>query len=79
MPRSLPPTSSTTSIGRCRTAPATQQTVAMASAAKPAADGAAQAANNDSSTLDKTSLVGKIFIAFGALLTMASAARMFMA
>jgi hypothetical protein len=59
--------------------PATQQTVAMASAARPLADGAAQAANNDSSTLDKTSLVGKIFIAFGALLTMASAARMFMA
>jgi len=54
------------------------QTVAMASA-KPAADGAAQAANSDSSTLDKTSLIGKIFIAFGALLTMASAARMFMA
>ena len=54
------------------------QTVAMASA-KPAADGTAQAANNDSSTLDKTSLIGKIFIAFGALLTMASAARMFMA
>ena len=40
---------------------------------------AAQAATNDSSTLDKTSLIGKIFIAFGALLTMASAARMFMA
>lgn len=57
--------------------PATQ-TVAMASA-KPAAEGAAQAANNESSTLDKTSLIGKIFIAFGALLTMASAARMFMA
>jgi hypothetical protein len=54
------------------------QTVAMASA-KPAADGAAQAANSDSSTLDKTSLIGKIFIAFGALLTMASAARMLMA
>ena len=54
------------------------QTVAMASA-KPAADGPAQAANSDSSTLDKTSLIGKIFIAFGALLTMASAARMFMA
>ena len=54
------------------------QTVAMASA-KPAADGTAQAANNDSTTLDKTSLIGKIFIAFGALLTMASAARMFMA
>jgi len=60
-------------------APATStQTVAMASA-KPAAEGPAQAANNDSSTLDKTSLIGKIFIAFGALLTMASAARMFMA
>ncbi|WP_065756816.1 hypothetical protein [Bradyrhizobium paxllaeri] len=55
------------------------QTVAMASAAKPASEAAAQAANNDSSTLDKTSLIGKIFIAFGALLTMASAARMFMA
>ena len=54
------------------------QTVAMASA-KPAADDTAQAANNDSTTLDKTSLIGKIFIAFGALLTMASAARMFMA
>jgi hypothetical protein len=54
------------------------QTVAMAQA-KPAADGTAQAANNDSSTLDKTSLIGKIFIACGALLTMASAARMFMA
>ena len=54
------------------------QTVAMASP-KTAADGAAQAANSDSTTLDKTSLIGKIFIAFGALLTMASAARMFMA
>ena len=59
-------------------APATQQTVAMATA-KPAAEDPAQAAKSDSSTLDKTSLVGKIFIAFGALLTMASAARMFMA
>ena len=47
--------------------------------AKPAADSTAQAADSDSSTLDKTSLVGKIFIAFGALLTMASAARVFMA
>jgi len=54
------------------------QTVAMASA-KPASENPAQAANNDSSTLDKTSLIGKVFIAFGALLTMASAARMFMA
>jgi hypothetical protein len=54
------------------------QTVAMASP-KLAADGTAQAANGDSTALDKTSLIGKIFIAFGALLTMASAARMFMA
>jgi hypothetical protein len=58
-------------------APSTQ-TVAMASA-KPAAESPGQAATNDSSTLDKTSLIGKIFIAFGALLTVASAARMFMA
>jgi hypothetical protein len=37
------------------------------------------ASGSDSSTWDQTSLIGKIFIAFGALLTMASAARMFMA
>jgi hypothetical protein len=55
------------------------QTIAMASTSRPAAEGLAVAANNDSSTLDKTSLIGKIFIAFGALLTVASAARMFMA
>jgi len=53
------------------------QTVAMA-AVKPAPEAPALA-SNDSSTLDQTSLIGKIFIAFGALLTMASAARMFMA
>ncbi|ANW00644.1 hypothetical protein [Bradyrhizobium icense] len=57
--------------------PATQ-TVAMAST-NPASEASDQAANSDSSTLDKTSLIGKIFIAFGALLTVASAARMFMA
>ena len=60
-------------------APATSsQTVAMAST-KTGGGRPAQAATSDSSTLDKTSLIGKIFIAFGALLTMASAARMFMA
>ena len=48
-------------------------------AAKPAAAGAVRHRGNDSSTWDQTSLIGKIFIAFGALLTMASAARMFMA
>ncbi|WP_213285162.1 hypothetical protein [Bradyrhizobium sp. sGM-13] len=54
------------------------QTVAMAST-KPASETSDQVASNESSTLDKTSLIGKIFIAFGALLTVASAARMFMA
>jgi len=58
--------------------PAKQQTVAMASA-KAATPALVQASTNDSNTWDQTSLIGKIFIAFGALLTMASAARMFMA
>jgi hypothetical protein len=49
----------------------------MASADAPAAR--ATASSDDNSTWDQTSLIGKIFIAFGALLTMASAARMFMA
>lgn len=53
-------------------------TVAMA-ADKPAPSAPVLASNNESSTWDQTSLIGKIFIAFGALLTMASAARMFMA
>ncbi len=34
---------------------------------------------SESTSLDRTSLIGKIFIGFGALLTMASAARMFIA
>jgi hypothetical protein len=69
------------------TAPAPQaqaapspQTVAMAATAIKAGPPApAPAMANDSSTWDQTSLIGKIFIAFGALLTIASAARMFMA
>ncbi|MFH0296752.1 hypothetical protein AAFX91_05840 [Bradyrhizobium sp. 31Argb] len=40
---------------------------------------AAPVASADDSTWDRTSLIGKMFIAAGALLTMASAARMFMA
>jgi hypothetical protein len=52
--------------------------VAMASADAPAR-AATATASNESSTWDQTSLIGKIFIGFGALLTMASAARMFMA
>ena len=55
-----------------------KQTVAMASA-KPSPAAPVLASSNESSTWDQTSLIGKIFIAFGALLTMASAARMFMA
>ena len=51
-----------------------QQTIAMAHARA-----APVLASSDSSALDQTSLIGKVFIAFGALLTMASAARMFMA
>jgi hypothetical protein len=54
--------------------------MAMASADVPAAAAPVMAASNqENSTWDQTSLIGKIFIAFGALLTMASAARMFMA
>jgi hypothetical protein len=52
-------------------------TLAMVSA--PARAAPVMARGDDSSTWDQTSLIGKIFIAFGALLTMASAARMFMA
>ncbi len=47
---------------------------AMASADAPAID-----SGDDSSSLDRTSLIGKIFMAFGGLLTLASAARMFFA
>jgi hypothetical protein len=55
-------------------------TIAMASADAPApAAPPVTASGNESSTWDQTSLIGKIFIGFGALLTMASAARMFMA
>jgi hypothetical protein len=48
--------------------------MAMASADRPAMEN-----SDDSSTSDRTSLIGKIFIACGGLLTLASAARMFMA
>jgi hypothetical protein len=55
-------------------------TMALASAEAPAAPAApAVSASKEDSAWDQTSLIGKIFIAFGALLTMASAARMFMA
>jgi hypothetical protein len=62
-------------------APVSSQTVALATTAIKAGPPAQPpaAASNDSSTWDQTSLIGKIFIAFGALLTIASAARMFIA
>jgi hypothetical protein len=50
---------------------------AMASADPPPAP--VTAARRESSLWEQTSVIGKIFIGFGALLTMASAARMFMA
>lgn len=55
--------------------PPAQPPAAAVAAPKPAP----VLASSDSASLDQTSLIGKIFIGFGALLTMASAARMFMA
>ena len=45
----------------------------------PAAHPSPVVAGSQSASWDETSLIGKIFIGFGALLTVASAARMFMA
>lgn len=59
-----------------REAPPTA-TLAMASTGTPAAP--VMANRNETTAWDQSSLIGKIFIGFGALLTMASAARMFMA
>ena len=59
-----------------RTLPASDPpapTMATAAADAPAAE-----SRNDSSSSDRTSLIGKIFMACGGLLTLASAARMFM-
>ena len=53
-------------------------TLAMAVAQAPAPTQAAIVSSDDSAW-GQTSLIGKIFIAFGGLLTLASAARMFMA
>jgi hypothetical protein len=54
--------------------------VAAAEAEAPAAREAAPPPSaSEHSIWDETSLIGKIFIGFGALLTIASAARMFMA
>jgi hypothetical protein len=53
-------------------------TLAMA-VAQAAPQTQAAAVSDDDSAWSQTSLIGKIFIAFGGLLTLASAARMFMA
>jgi hypothetical protein len=58
--------------------PPSQTTVAVAPT-KAVTAVASKPAASETSTWDQTSLIGKIFIAFGALLTVASAARMFMA
>jgi hypothetical protein len=56
-----------------------QTTLAMASAEAPGASAPPVTAGSESASSDQASLIGKIFIACGALLTLASAARLFMA
>ncbi len=60
-----PPAASSPSVPVASNEASAQRTVAMA--------------GDDHSAWDETSLIGKVFIAFGTLLTVASAARMFMA
>jgi hypothetical protein len=60
-------------------APAPTIAMAAADAPPPAPAKPVASTNSESSAWDQTSLIGKIFIGFGALLTVASAARMFMA
>ena len=59
--------------------PAATNPVVAAAEAPAARETAAQSSASEHSIWDETSLIGKIFIGFGALLTIASAARMFMA
>ncbi len=59
--------------------PAVAQAPADAPAATDAPAPVMAASSSDSSSWDRTSLIGKVFIAFGALLTVASATRLFMA
>jgi hypothetical protein len=68
-------------VDRALQAPATASTDAPTAAppAAPAPAAPVMASSHESSTWDQTSLIGKIFIGFGALLTVASAARMFIA
>lgn len=57
--------------------PAATDAAPAVTTASPPPVAAATAMTNESSTWDQTTLIGKIFIGFGALLTMASAVRMF--
>jgi hypothetical protein len=59
--------------------PAAQKTVVASTDAQPRPAPVMAASHADSSAWDQSSLIGKIFIGVGALLTLASAARMFMA
>jgi len=59
-------------------APAAGSPSAAPASTPPPPATAAVTMTSESSTWDQTSLIGKIFIGFGALLTMASAARMFL-
>ena len=60
-------------------APAAQKPEASATDAQPRPAPVMAASHGETSAWDQSSLIGKIFIGFGALLTLASAARMFMA
>ncbi len=60
------------------TAPA-QKTVGAAPVEQPRPAPVMASSHSDTSAWEQSSLIGKIFIGFGALLTVASAARMFMA
>jgi ABC-type transporter Mla subunit MlaD len=59
--------------------PPQQTTLAMSSADAAAASATPVMASSENSSWDQSSLIGEICIAAGALLTLASAARMFMA
>ena len=59
--------------------PPQQTTLAMSSADAAAASAPRVMASSESSSWDRSSLIGELCIATGALLTLASAARMFMA
>jgi hypothetical protein len=59
--------------------PPAQKAVSAATDAQPRPAPVMASSSNEGSAWDQSSLIGKIFIGFGALLTLASAARMFMA